>query len=145
MAKMSFAQKIKNLFAGKKSSDEDFFDDLADALIEGDVGAALAMQIVDSLCEVCRKEKISSEDEILKKLKGLLLPYVKSCSLAVEPCKNNIWMLLGVNGVGKTTTIGKLAHQFAEGGKKVLLCAGDTFRAAAAEQLNIWEIGRAHV
>ncbi len=110
MAKLSFAQKIKNLFAGKNSSDDDFFDDLGDALIEGDVGAALAMQIVDSLCEACRKEKISSQDEILKKLKTLLLPYVKGCALSVEAGRNNIWMLLGVNGVGKTTSAVKLAR-----------------------------------
>lgn len=138
MAKISFAQKIKNLFVGKNSSDDDFFDDLADALIEGDIGAAFAMEIVDSLCETCRKEKISSQDEILKKLKTLLLPYSKGCKLSVASGKNNIWMLLGVNGVGKTTSAAKLARlQKNATGANVFLSASDTFRAAAVDQISM--------
>ena len=134
--KLSFAEKIKGLFSGRSAESEAFFDDLADALVEGDVGAKLAMELIDQLEAACRKEKISGQDEILRKLKELLLPFAKEIRLEPEPAKNNVWMLLGVNGVGKTTSAAKIALlQKNAGVQNLVLAASDTFRAAAVSQL----------
>ncbi|MCR5045976.1 MAG: signal recognition particle-docking protein FtsY [Treponema sp.] len=134
--KVSFAEKIKSLFSGRNAESEAFFDDLGDALIEGDVGAKFAMELIDSLEESCRKEKISGQKEILLKLKELIMPFAKEIRLPIQAGKTNIWMLLGVNGVGKTTSAAKLAlMQKNSGLQNVILCASDTFRAAAVSQL----------
>ncbi len=138
MPRMSFAEKIKSLFTGRSSETREFFDDLADALIEGDIGARLAMELIDSLEEVCRKERITDTKNILLKLKELLLPYAKSLEISVAPGKTNIWMLLGVNGVGKTTSAAKIAiMQKKSGVENVVLSASDTFRAAAVDQISM--------
>lgn len=136
MAKISFAQKIKNLFSFHKSQDEDFFDDLLDALIEGDIGAKNSMEIVDTLQSLCKDGKIHGEQAIVDKLKELLGQYVKSINFVPEKNKVNIWMLLGVNGVGKTTTCAKIANLLSNSGyENIVMSASDTFRAAAIEQL----------
>ncbi|MBQ0003114.1 MAG: signal recognition particle-docking protein FtsY [Treponema sp.] len=136
MAKISFAQKIKNLFSSHSKKDDDFFDDLADALIEGDIGAKNAMMIVDELSEICKEEKINQEDVIISKLKEMLLQYVKAVKFVPEKDKINIWMMLGVNGVGKTTSCAKVANLLKKNGfENIVLSASDTFRAAAIEQL----------
>ncbi|MBQ0162388.1 MAG: signal recognition particle-docking protein FtsY [Treponema sp.] len=136
MAKISFAQKIKNLFSSHSSHDEDFFDDLADALIEGDIGAKNAMMIVDELSALCKEEKISGEEAIVSQLKKMLLDYVKAVNFVPEANKTNIWMMLGVNGVGKTTSCAKVANLLKKKGfENIVLSASDTFRAAAIEQL----------
>ena len=134
--KLSFAEKIKGLFAGRSAQNDAFFDDLADALVEGDVGAKLAMELTDQLEASCRREKVFDQNEISLKLKELFLPYAKECRLEVEPGKTNVWMLLGVNGVGKTTSAAKIALlQKNAGVQNVTLAAADTFRAAAVSQL----------
>ncbi len=134
--KLSFAEKIKSLFSGRSAESEGFFDDLADALVEGDVGAKIAMELIDSLEDACRKEKIFGQEEILKKLKGFLLPLAKEARFQVQEGKTNIWMLLGVNGVGKTTSAAKIALlQKNAGVQNLVLSASDTFRAAAVSQL----------
>ncbi len=134
--KLSFAEKIKGLFAGRSAESEAFFDDLGDALIEGDVGAKLAMELIDRLEETCRKEKVFGQNEITLKLKELLLPYAKEFRLEAAPQKTNVWMLLGVNGVGKTTSAAKIALlQKNAGVQNLVLAASDTFRAAAVDQL----------
>lgn len=136
MAKISFAQKIKNLFSSHSNQDEDFFDDLADALIEGDIGAKNAMMIVDELSALCKEQKISGEEAIIKELKKMLLNYVKAVNFVPEKDKTNIWMMLGVNGVGKTTSCAKVANLLKKSGyENIVLSASDTFRAAAIEQL----------
>lgn len=136
MNKISFAQKLKNLFSFHKSQDQDFFDDLADALIEGDIGAKNSMEIVDTLQEICKDEKIVDQDKIILKLKELLSKYVKSVNFIPEKNKVNVWMLLGVNGVGKTTTCAKIANLLKSSGfENIVMSASDTFRAAAIEQL----------
>ena len=135
--KLSFAEKIKSLFGGRSAEDEAFFDDLADALVEGDVGAKLSMELIDSLEAACRKEKITGQEGVLLKLKELLLPFAKEARLEAFPQKTNVWMLLGVNGVGKTTSAAKLAlAQKNFGVQNVVLAASDTFRAAAVSQLS---------
>ena len=134
--KLSFAEKIKSLFSGRSAESEAFFDDLADALVEGDVGAKIAMELIDGLESACRKEKISGQKEILEKLKEALLPLAKEARLEVVPQKTNVWMLLGVNGVGKTTSAAKIAlMQKNLGVQNLVMSASDTFRAAAVSQL----------
>ena len=136
MAKLSFAQKIKNLFSSHKDRNEDFFEDLLDALIEGDVGAKNSMEIVDLLEQQCREGKIKSEEDIMQKLKSLLLEYAKGIEFVPQKDKINGWMVLGVNGVGKTTSCAKIANKLRnEGFENIVLSASDTFRAAAIEQL----------
>ena len=137
MAKTSFAEKLKSLFGKHKVQDQDFFDDLMDALIEGDIGAKTAMEMVDSLQEKCSKEKISGQENIVAALKESLLPYVKSVDLPVEQGKANVFMVLGVNGVGKTTSVAKIGKLYAEKNINVVMSASDTFRAAAVDQLSM--------
>lgn len=132
MAKISFAEKLKNLFKSSKIGSE-FFENLTDILVEGDIGAKMAFEITDELEEYCRKNKISSEDEVKNLLKERLLQYAKEIALPVEKGKVNLFMLLGVNGVGKTTTAAKIANLYKKSGEKVILAASDTFRAAAEE------------
>lgn len=136
MAKISFAQKFKNLFSSKKL-DEEFFEDLTDVLVEGDMGAKLAYEITGELEEICHKKRISDESEIKAELKNMLFPLVKSCEFVPEKGKVNIYMMLGVNGVGKTTTAAKVAKLFKDKGENVIMAASDTFRAAAEEQLEM--------
>ena len=136
MAKISFAQKFKNLFTSKKI-DEEFFDSLIDALVEGDMGAKLAYQISGELEKICHEKKISDQDGIKAELKTMLAGYVKTCEFKPEKDKVNIYMMLGVNGVGKTTTAAKIAKIYKENGENVILAASDTFRAAAEEQLEM--------
>ncbi len=134
--KESFSAKLKSLFSGKKSINEDFYDDLTDLLVEGDIGAKASYLLVEELEDVCSKEKITDENQIILKLKELLLKDVKKLSLTPEKDKVNVWMVLGVNGVGKTTSVAKLANLFkARGWENLVLASSDTFRAAAIEQL----------
>lgn len=136
MAKISFAQKIKNLFSSHNKQDEDFFDDLVDALIEGDIGAKTSMEIVDELQKECKEGKISGQEAITAHLKKMLFEYVKAVQFVPEKDKTNIWMMLGVNGVGKTTSAAKVANALLKSGyENIVLSASDTFRAAAIEQL----------
>ena len=136
MAKLSFAQAFKNIFGSKKINEE-FYDDLTDALVEGDLGAKHAFELTDQLEEICRSKKITDQDEIKKELSQLLLPLVKKCEFNPEKGKVNIYMLLGVNGVGKTTSAAKIARLYKERGENVVMSASDTFRAAAEEQLEM--------
>ena len=134
--KKSFGEKFKSLFKKKSSISDDFYEELTDILVEGDIGAKTAFTIVDELEEICTDKKISGEDEVMQKLKALLLQSVKAVDLTPEAGKTNIWMILGVNGVGKTTSVAKMARMFAaKGVPNVVLASADTFRAAAIEQL----------
>ena len=134
--KKSFAEKLKSLFSKGSSINDAFYDELTDMLVEGDIGAKTAFELVDELQAVCSKEKIREENEIIKKLKELLLQDVKAVTLEPEADKVNVWMMLGVNGVGKTTSAAKLASYFkGHGNENIVLASADTFRAAAIEQL----------
>ncbi len=136
MARMSFAQKLKNLFSANKI-DEFFFEELTDLLIEGDVGAKLAFELTEQLEDSCKKNKITEKDEILAELGKKLSEFVFKADFEINDSKTNVFMFLGVNGVGKTTTAAKVANYFKNQGKKVILAAADTFRAAAEEQLEM--------
>ena len=134
--KKSFGEKFKALFKKKSAISDDFYEELTDILVEGDIGAKTAFQIVDELEEICTDKKIQAEDEVVQELKALLLKSVKSVELEPQQGKTNIWMILGVNGVGKTTSVAKIARMYANKGvQNVVLASADTFRAAAIEQL----------
>ena len=132
-SRKGFGAKINALLANFRHVDEDFFDDLEETLIEADVGYETAMNISDELRDEVKlrnaKKKSDVSDAIIERLVNL---YEESGKGAT------VFLFVGVNGVGKTTTIGKLAHRYKEEGKKVLLAAGDTFRAGAIEQLAEW-------
>ena len=134
--KKSFGEKLKSLFSKGSTINDDFYDELTDMLVEGDIGAKTAFEVVDELQSLCSKEKIREEAGIVAKLKELLLRDVKALYLAPEEGKQNVWMMLGVNGVGKTTSAAKLADYFkGRGVENLVLASADTFRAAAIEQL----------
>lgn len=138
--KKSFSERIKSLFSKGNAIDDVFYEELTDMLVEGDIGAKAAFMIADELEEICSSQKIHEQNEIMQKLKELLLRDVKEVELLPEPGRQNVWMMLGVNGVGKTTSVAKLAAAFTSGtfGPKIeniVLASADTFRAAAIEQL----------
>lgn len=135
MAKLSFSEKLKSLFGIHKNIDEDFFEELTDALIEGDIGAKTTMEIVDALEKKCREEKITDQGKITEELGKMLLEDVKQLELTPEEGKVNVYMVLGVNGVGKTTSVAKMAKYYSEKNIPVIMAAADTFRAAAVDQI----------
>ena len=131
--------------------DEDFYDELEESLIMADLGAKVAADAVEELRNVVYEEKIQDGEEVKEELRKILLKKLEGGdqSLHLEN-KPAVVLVIGVNGVGKTTSIGKLAYRLKKEGKRVLLSAADTFRAAAADQLEIWadrsgaEIVRSH-
>lgn len=132
----AIARKIDALLSHGEI-DDDFYDELTDILISCDVGVKTSLEIVEELRLSARKQKIRTAEEVRKKLKEIL----KEDFASLEQISINypaIITIIGVNGVGKTTTIGKLSKYFKDNKKDVLLVAGDTFRAAAANQLNEW-------
>ncbi len=139
VGKGGLASRLKNIFRNR-SSDPSFFDDLEEVLIEGDLGPLTAAEIIADLKAGAAGNKLKSNEEIFGGLKNILSHSIKVNALLPEKGKLNIYLIMGVNGVGKTTTIAKLAQYFLRtaGSKKILLSAGDTFRAAAIEQLSHW-------
>ena len=133
--KQNVGFKLKQLFK-VGVFDDDFFDDLETLLLSSDVGASATMEIVDLLRDRLEEEKIIDPDQAMEELKDILMDMLETDPFEIE--SPAIIMVVGVNGVGKTTTIGKLASQFKNQGKSVLIAAADTFRAAASEQLEIW-------
>jgi len=135
---MRFAERIKALL-GIGAEDDELFDELADLLVEGDLGASLAFAVADELKATCRSRRISGPTAVKAELKAILSRYGRE--IRIEPKKGslNVFLVLGVNGVGKTTTCAKLAEYYRRSGsaKRVVLAAADTFRAAAIEQLQI--------
>jgi len=144
-SKTSFFNKLSKVVAGKSKVDSDVLDDLEEVLISSDVGVNTTLKIIDRIEERVAKDKYLGTGELNKILReeiaGLLSEKnTEDVSDFEIPTLENpyVIMVVGVNGVGKTTTIGKLAYQFKKAGKKVILGAADTFRAAAIEQLQIW-------
>ena len=130
------SQKLNDLFAKNKLGEE-FYEELEDILISADVSVKTTMEIVDEIRETAIKEKCKDKDYVIDILKNELfetLDYAEK----IEFKSPAIIMVVGVNGVGKTTTIGKLANKFVKEKKKVTIAAGDTFRAAASDQLSVW-------
>ena len=138
---MGLFDKIKklNIFSGLFSIDEDFFEELEEALILSDMGVDTSTEAVDTLRERVKVNKIKDPEEVKACLREILVETLDVGDPALDLTdKPAVLLMIGVNGVGKTTTIGKLAHQLKQAGNRVLLAAGDTFRAAAADQLAIW-------
>ena len=138
---MGLFDKIKklNIFSGFFSVDEDFFEELEENLILSDMGMDTTLEAVETLRERVKANKIKEAEEVKACLREILVEMLDvgdtRLRLDTQP---SVVLVIGVNGVGKTTTIGKLAKQLGDQGKRVLMCAGDTFRAAAADQLEIW-------
>ena len=137
--KKSFDEKINNVFSSFRKVDEDFLDELEEVLIMSDIGMDTSIKIISSLRERIKKEKIQDPEEVKKALREEMKKIldVADISLHLET-KPSVILVVGVNGVGKTTSIGKIANNLVKKGKKVVVAAADTFRAAAVEQLEIW-------
>jgi len=134
-------RQIGALFASFTGADDDFYDELEETLILADIGPEASISTVKELREIVIKEGLRGADEIKTSLSEILAKRLGSGDAGatlILNTKPSVILVIGVNGVGKTTTIGKLALRYVEQGKKVLLCAGDTFRAAAGEQLSVW-------
>ena len=130
---------IENVFSGFSSIDDDFYDELEEILIMGDIGVRATEEIIEELKEKVKEQKVKEPQQC----KQLLIDTIKEKMDLGENAydfenRKSIVMLIGVNGVGKTTSVGKLAGKLKDQGKKVILAAADTFRAAAGEQLTEW-------
>ena len=137
--KQSFDEKINNVFSSFRKVDEEFLDELEEILIMSDIGMDTSIKIINNLRNRIKKEKIQDEEEVKQALRDEMKKIldVEDISLHLET-KPSVILVIGVNGVGKTTSIGKIANRLAKDGKKVVVAAADTFRAAAVEQLEIW-------
>ena len=132
-------EELEELFQGYAPDSEDFYDELEELLVLSDVGAATAERVVYLMRKKTWEDRFRKGEEARRGLIQVLTKLLDAGDTALKlETKPSVILMVGVNGVGKTTTIGKLAHQLKEQGKKVMLVAGDTFRAAAAEQLGIW-------
>jgi fused signal recognition particle receptor len=144
-SKKSFFSKLGTAVAGKSKIDADLLDELEEVLIRSDVGVATTLKIISALETRVAKDKYLSTSELgqilREEITTLLKQYHEETSMGFDadlPIQPQVIMVVGVNGVGKTTTIGKLAHHYKAAGKKVMLGAADTFRAGAIDQLQIW-------
>ncbi|MEG1394319.1 MAG: signal recognition particle-docking protein FtsY [Clostridia bacterium] len=133
--KENISKKLYQLFVGRELDDE-FFDELEEALITSDIGVAATEQILDDFKDKCFEKKLKKSEDAKEFLRQIM---IESIEYDIEPYTYPLVILVaGVNGVGKTTALGKLAKYFREQGKSVVLAAADTFRAAASEQLEVW-------
>ena len=139
----ALSNTLGSVFSGFSEIDDDFYDELEESLILADLGVETATKATDRLRKVIRERHLKTTEEAKNALKEILVEMLNVGDTALNlSTKPSVILVIGVNGVGKTTTIGKIAKQQVEQGKKVMLVAGDTFRAAAADQLEIWA-GRA--
>ena len=136
-----FSEGLGNLLLGKKAIDDELLEELETQLLVADVGVEATADIIESLTQKVQRKQLADSDALYEALQVELLDLIKSAEAPLEiPSQDQPFVILvvGVNGVGKTTTIGKLAKRFQNQGKSVMLAAGDTFRAAAVEQLQVW-------
>ena len=144
--KHSINNKIDTIFENRKQIDEKFLDELEEALISTDIGVATTLQILDAVRRGVSRQEINDLDALKSAMRNELLTILRSSEKSgvssetsiADSIKPYVLMIVGVNGVGKTTTIGKLAQRIKNEGYDILICAADTFRAAASEQLEIW-------
>jgi fused signal recognition particle receptor len=137
-----FVEKIDQLFLGKKTIDEDLLDELEGLLFEADLGVKTSSQLIEGVRQGLKRGELKEPEKVKDFIKQEILRILKSgekpLSIDFSRMKPFVFMVVGVNGGGKTTTIGKIAHQYSSQGRKVLVGAADTFRAAAVEQLEVW-------
>ena len=137
--KSSFDEKINNVFKSFRKVDEDFLEELEEILIMSDIGVDTSVKIINNLRTKIKKEKIQDEEDVKKALREEMQAILDGNDISLHlNTKPSVILVVGVNGVGKTTSIGKIANRLAKDGKKVVVAAADTFRAAAVEQLEIW-------
>ena len=143
--KKSFFSKLSTAIAGRSTVDVDLLDDLEEVLITADVGVPTTLKIIEAIENRIAKDKYLGTEDLRKILQEEILTILAAQEKETDfsfdknyPNSPYVIMVVGVNGVGKTTTIGKLAHQFTQAGKKVVLGAADTFRAGAIDQLQVW-------
>lgn len=141
--RQSFSDKMNDLVARYRKVDEDFFEELEEVLIQADVGFDTVLELVDELKMEVKRRNIQESSQVKEIIVEKLVDIYESDDeqityLNIQDNGLTVILFVGVNGVGKTTTIGKLAYKFKQEGKKVLLAAGDTFRAGAIEQLEVW-------
>ncbi len=132
---------LANLVLGRKKIDDDLLEELETLLLTADVGVDTTSRIIDNLSQQVKRNQLSDPETLAKELKKLLLETLSGCDAPVTPSqegKPQVILMIGINGAGKTTTIGKLAKRLQDEGQSVMLAAGDTFRAAAVEQLQSW-------
>ena len=135
----NIAAGIDSIFSGFSSIDEDFYEELEEILIMGDIGIDTTMSIIENLKAQVKEKKIKEPEECRELLINIIKEQMKVSETAYDfEKKTSVVLVIGVNGVGKTTSVGKLASQLKDDGKKVILAAADTFRAAAIEQLTEW-------
>lgn len=137
--KNNINEKFNDIFSNFRKVDEDLLDELEEVLIMSDIGIETSSEIISRLRERIKKENIKDAEEVKEKLREIIIDILnvdnKELKLNTKP---SVILVIGVNGVGKTTSIGKIANNLKKNGKKVILSAADTFRAAAVEQLEIW-------
>ena len=136
--KDSFVNKVELLVNSFTKIDEDFFEELEETLIMSDIGAVTSSDICDKLRAEVKKTGTTDPSEVKKLLKGIIADMLRGNNSLDLSTKPSVILVIGVNGAGKTTTIGKLSHNLKSEGKKVVVAAADTFRAAAIDQLNVW-------
>jgi len=136
----SFVSKVNSLVTGRQHIDEEFYEELEEILIQSDVGVETSLSLVERVRKAAKERKASSGEEVKEILKEEIqqMLAVGDPALNLQPGNLTVILVVGVNGAGKTTTIGKLAAGFTREGKKVVLAAADTFRAAAIDQLEVW-------
>ena len=135
----ALSNTLGQVFSGFSQLDDDFYDELEESLILADLGVDTSTKATDRLRKVIKEQHLKTPEEAKAALKDILVEMLNVGDTALNLSTNpSVILVIGVNGVGKTTTIGKIASQLVNQGKKVLLVAGDTFRAAAADQLEIW-------
>ncbi len=137
--KEAMANTLGGVFSSFRGVNEEFYEELEESMILADIGVETSCKAVELLRQRVKEQKLKDADEVHAALKDILVEMLNVGASEMKlTTKPSVVLVIGVNGVGKTTTIGKLAHLYARQGKKVLLCAADTFRAAAADQLEIW-------
>ncbi len=137
--KESINGKINDVFSNFRKVDEDFLEELEEILIMSDIGVETSTKIIQNLRERMKKEKIEDEEEVKTALREEMKKILEVTDISLHlDTKPSVILVIGVNGVGKTTSIGKIANRLARDGKSVVIAAADTFRAAAVEQLEIW-------
>lgn len=138
--RQNIVSKVEGLIKNSRALDEDFFEELEEILIGSDIGVLTTQELIKELRRQVKENRISTPEEVKDILKNHISSIMAEISepLRFAPEGPTVFLMVGVNGVGKTTTIAKLAYRFKSQGKRVLLAAGDTFRAAAIEQLQIW-------
>ncbi len=133
--------RIESVLSTKSAIDDELFDELEAVLLGADLGVRATTRIMDSLRDQRKKQLVRTPEDVRASIRAQLIQILRSPSIGVrshEQVEPEIWLVVGVNGTGKTTTVGKIAARLAQEGRKVLVCAADTFRPAAIEQLTVW-------